>query len=445
VLWLESEELPDSTFEGLVDQVAEIVRPFPVVGFNPGTNTVVAVNDQYFQHQAFAGNSESGGSSNHNTSSTSSSGQQTASWSGITQSTSNSSSSSGRGGGSSDDPPPPPPPPPNAGVWDPATPPDASRTSEIGPFEGVFTIEDPCGHQQSVGMTFCLRIESTNTSGRIFTTTTFTNFCLSLFSPDDPQQSTSKDPLSPYFVCNEVCLWIGPDSTEMKKCKPLYKTPNRRWDVVSASQSSERTVGLTSTLTFPPSIQFGLSKKRVGGVELDPSSRYIDFERARFRQIWPTREHFWKYPLRRDRVKDDDLELPTHTSKVTYTNEDDIRAIHTRVTAMHMVDSNSRTANRLTRRHAEERERRRALSKPFRFKGNSKHLILQFTAMVKKQRGKSIQFDGSGVVLELYHKVNGNSGGAQEIENGAEQWSRNSSQLGEVGQAVGDLSIRWEK
>jgi hypothetical protein len=112
---------------------------------------------------------------------------------------------------------------------------------------------------------------------------------------------------------------------------------------------------------------------------------------------------------------------------------------------MYVVDPNSRTANKLKRRHAEERERRRALSKPFQFEGNAKHLILQFTATVKKLNEESFQFEGPGVAQELYHKVGANSRGPQKIGNGAAPSSRNSSQSDEVDPADAHLSIKWQK
>jgi hypothetical protein len=317
-----------------------------VIGFNPRTNTVLAVNDQYFPEHAVTLNC---GLGNHTTSSTSSRTQQTASGSGTTPTTSSSSSPEAPRGASDNSPPPPDPrqpSPPNPGVPVPETPPDTSVTSQIGTFRGVFTVENPCGHPHSAAMMFCLQIVSTSTRGMVFTTTVLTDLCLSLYSPGDPQQSTSKDPLSPYFVCNELRLRIGPDSPQINKFDPFSKVPNRRWDVLKASQSSEHTVGLTPTLAFPPSIQLGVSKKSVGGLDLDPISRYIDFEHARFRQLWSTREHFWKYPLRCDRPRDDDIELAPHTLKVRYRDNDNIESIHAHVTVDRYVRSRSQFTNR---------------------------------------------------------------------------------------------------
>jgi hypothetical protein len=84
----------------------------------------------------------------------------------------------------------------------------------------------------------------------------------------------------------------------INECEPFHKIPNGRWDVIKASQSSECTIGLTPALAFPPSLQLGFSKKSVVGVELDPISLHINLERANFSQLRPTREHYWKYPLR---------------------------------------------------------------------------------------------------------------------------------------------------
>ena len=347
-----------------MDQAAEIVRPFPVVGFDPRTNIIIAVNDEYFQPQ----NNDSETSSNENSSSSSNS-LGSSSTAQISQDTSNSSSSLMSGGGqeredSSDDSGPldhAPPPPPSAAVRDSELPLGSSTT----PFEALFTIEDPCGHTQSASIMFSLRINSHIGGGRIFTTTTLMEFCLSLYSPGDPRQPCSTDPLSLYFFCNEICLWIGPDSLQLDKCIPHSKSPNHRWDIEKMHWSTEHTIGLNSTLTCPPSVQIAVSKKSMGGVDLDPISQYIDFKEARFRKLWPTREHFWKYPLHPNSLKGEDIELITYISKVRYANTDGIESIHARVRTIHVVSSNSRSTNKLRRKCGEQREQRRAESKPF--------------------------------------------------------------------------------
>jgi hypothetical protein len=98
----------------------------------------------------------------------------------------------------------------------------------------------------------------------------------------------------------------------------------------------------------------------------------------------------------------DQLKLPTHTSIVRYA-ANHFEAIHARATALYVVEANSRTANtKIKRERAEERETKtRSVEILFNFEGNSKHLILQFTATVKNVNGDLFLFKGPGIGREL--------------------------------------------
>lgn len=437
-------------------QVAENVRPFPVIGFNPETNTIIAVNDRYFlSHDGATIQNASGSSSNSRTSGGSSTTRQTTSGSESPQNTRNDyssatssgSASSDKGSGNDHPPPPPPssPPPPSpTGVADPKS---SVTTAYIGPFLGTFTIQDQFGHEQCAKITFCLRIESKAIDRRVLTTTALANFCLSLPSPGELHERSSRDPLSPYFVCNELQLVIDPDSPYINGFEPCSRSPKGRWDVKKVSKSSGLTGGVTLSLAFLPGVQFPVSKKSGLSVDLDPISQHIDFKRAASYEIRKTREHLWKYPLRKERPKDNDLELPTHSSEIRYRTSVNVESIHARVIAIHVVDSKSRTANKLKRKALEERQRRRAQSQPFKFEGDSKHLILQFAVTVKKRNGEPfLQFEGPGIERSLYHKVGRDSSRPRQ----AAAWQApserpNSSESDGGSQADGSLSLKWSK
>jgi len=447
VIWLESSELSLDDFERLVDRVAEKVRPFPVIGFDPRTNTIMAVHDQHFvSYNAAPIQSASGSSSKSGTVGSSSNCQRTTS-----VSPTNSSSATSVGGGtyrgSGKDVSPPPPPPPVSGE-DPEDQLSLSAACNICPFSGVFTIEDQAHHEQCVKITFCLRINSSVNGRRILTTTALTDFSLSLPAPGELQEPSSRDPLSPYFVCNELQIAIGPDSEQISECEPRSRTPKGRWDVKKVSRSSGLG-GITVALAFLPSVQLPVSKKNGLAVDLDPISQYIDFKLAKSYEVRKTREHLWKYPLRKDRPKDNDLELPAHSSELGYRTSVNVESIHARVTATHVVDPKSRTANKLKRQNVEERRRRRAQSQPFKFEGDSKHLILQFTVTVKKRDGERfLQFEGPGVERSLYHKVGSHCSRREHAANTREQSPpdrRNSSESEDVSQAEGMLSMKWAK
>jgi len=124
-----------------------------------------------------------------------------------------------------------------------------------------------------------------------------------------------------------------------------------------------------------------------------------------------------------------------------------VESIHARVITTHVVDPNSRTANRLNRKNVEERQRRRAQSQPFKFEGDSKHLILQFTVTVTKRNGERLsQFERSGIEGSLYYRVGDcvsqqapNSAGKSPSECG------NSFDSERASQADGSVSIIWRK
>src|SRR5947207_3444633 len=48
IIWLESDEVNSEMFACIVNEVAEAMRPFPVVGLRQKDQTIMSVNDAYF-------------------------------------------------------------------------------------------------------------------------------------------------------------------------------------------------------------------------------------------------------------------------------------------------------------------------------------------------------------------------------------------------------------
>ena len=150
------------------------------------------------------------------------------------------------------------------------------------------------------------------------------------------------------------------------------------------------------------------------------------------------------YPMRQHRPQDNDLQLPTHWSKVGYRTQAKLDSVHARVWASLAVDSNSRTANKLRRKRMEDRRECRAQSRPFRFEGEAKQLIVFFTGIVKTKEGEPLlQFNGDGIERSLYYKVGGDS--CQQNVGNRDSLSDDSQSPPVVDQADGMVSIHWKR
>ena len=287
-VWLESDDTSPEQLMTLVDLVANEVRPIPVIGCNPTINTIIAVNDRYSAQLDGGTNPQTGLLST-------STGQSSANFSHANYSESSDSQrvqhsfgtlsggSHSSQGSANDQPqspqPPPPGRPPSQGhhplpTGSAVVPPDAPGGNEVVPYLGIFTIEDPCGHEQCVKITFSLAVKSIVSGERVLTHTELTNFCLSFPFPGDDHEPSSRDIRCPYFICNELRITMDPDSPQLKEFEPRSRSPSSNtWDIKGIHRFCDVTKGVIATATVWPNLQLAAAKKTAVGVELDPLSR----------------------------------------------------------------------------------------------------------------------------------------------------------------------------
>jgi len=414
IVWLESDQVDVNQFTQVVNEIAELVRPYPIAGLRPRDQTIMAVNDanttdaprgqcSYFFDLMLDDTSwpATGGT----TSVRGRRGPPTAHAPLVIRTT----ETPGRApvenlemeevpkhgimsfpeGGTS-----------NSVQLDPPPPSAPSLLETTFPFVGVLTVEDPNGLRQSIKIIFSLTVMSHAHQSAAVTQVIVDNLKVQIPLPSRPADAPSLSiPDKQHFRCLGLFLSIGPELPEpnLCHCEPIYQHPEMNWYVTKIGHTKEVNIGVTPTFAATPSLQIPMSMKSATSVDYIALSQYIDFGKAYNSEARDNRRHIWNYPIFKTLPNGADISLPCHISQTTYATTAPPSTIRTCAEATLEFNPGSRPKNKL--------KRSRKYKQCFNL-GDAKHVVMLFSVVVKRTPAdRFLQFIGPGSTTELNHKI----------------------------------------
>ena len=142
---------------------------------------------------------------------------------------------------------------------DPDTPPGGSVSDEKFPFIAVLTVEDPAGLQQTVKIMFCIEINSSSRGTQVITAVRLDNLRLVLPFPGSLAQASNSNPYRNHFRSIGFAVSIGPDLSNAGVYEPFYQHPQMNWYISKIARSREYNVGFAPSLSVAPSVQAPIS------------------------------------------------------------------------------------------------------------------------------------------------------------------------------------------
>jgi hypothetical protein len=300
---------------------------------------------------------------------------------------------------------------------DPRTPSHVTLVGRKIPFMGILTVEDANNVTQTVKLVFCVDINTPNHStGQKFVVTDVMidslglSLCLprSPLTPGSSSKPASTAPNVPHLRLQELILSIAARVLDDGRCNFFDQTPSQGVSTINVTSTNGYSYSAATTASAVPSLALSLSKTNSTAKSQVPVSEHIDCNNVLIGEVEETGDLFWDYPLLPGKFTS--LSLPRHTAKAKYQCNKPLIAICTILEARFEV--NTQVWSRLIKGRGGSK---RMLSIGY------KHVVIKFDVRIDKSSDQThFQFCSSeGTTVELHHKFDGRCKG-METETGRE-------------------------
>lgn len=371
----------------LLNEMSDIIRPIPVVAFDPSSETVIAVNDSHWHLSAPNGSPPAFSSGatrqpfTHTTAPQPSVTYRTVA--AFVQQNERSrfahaqrpedSEGSGRSRQS------------NRRYSSPT----ASKTPEVPPgtpqeyvpkFIGILDLEDETGLHQQTKVMFHVKIRTFGSCG-IATTTS------SIYQPELNLPTTAGSLTEPFLRATHFILTIGLDDNHIKDSSSqlsCQRPPMHHW-LSKVSAARQQTKGITARFGMNPIILPSYMSTTTCTKNYTPLQEVVDFTQVKINERSDTKEHFWHY------VFQNNVESPVHfpdeyVSGVQYNRSHPVDTIRLFFDTVLVVNNKKRRGKQ-----------------DFKFCG-AKQVIMKYRLSFRRY-GKVLEFNGTGWTTRLHHKI----------------------------------------
>lgn len=303
----------------LLDEIADIIQPIPVVAFDLQSDTVIAVNDSRWHISAPSGSSAAWSSAvtrqpfTHATApiapvtyrTIEASLQQNepsrfarAERAPGTQGSGKSQQDQGQS--------------PSGSTRSPEIPPEPAQ-GEMPKFMGILDLEDDAGLHQQIKITLNVKITSSGfPSGKAITTSSIIQPAIVL-----PRTVTASE--EPYLRCTHFTMTVGIDDKHKIDYESQLsgQSPRMYHWVSKVSSAGQHGASITGNVGMSPSISASYASATTYTKDYTPLQTVINFDRAIICERSDTKEHIWQYAFQKNANGQVDF-VDDYVSRVQY-------------------------------------------------------------------------------------------------------------------------------